>query len=891
MNEDPHHALREDVRLLGSLLGRAIRSSEGERMFERVESLRLLSRSALEDEDEAIERIAGVLETASDAELLVMARAYAAFLNLANIAEQHHRVRRRRTHERDPVHSPQRGSLAEILARLQEQGRTPAEIQAVIDELDVELVLTAHPTEISRRTLIRKYDDIHRSLDRLDRYRLTPVELSEELELLRRHILSIWRTEEIRRERPSPEDEARWGFTVIEQTLWRVVPMFLRDLDRKLRGVQASGLDLRAAPIRFASWMGGDRDGNPHVSAAVTQRVILLARWKAVDLFLRDVEELRADLSMQDCSPELRTRVGEHCREPYRDLFKEVRRGLLGNLERINAELEGREAAAVFHYRDSEDLRQTLMLAYDSLRACGMEVVAEGVLSDVLRRLACFGLGLMRLDIRQESGRHTQTLDAITRLLGGVPYAAMPEEQRCTFLWQELQQVRPLLPAHPQWSSLPEVDASAVEETLACFAMLARNPPESLGAYVISMAHAASDILAVHLLQKEAGVAPALRVVPLFETLEDLQRAPQIMQSLWSQPAYRALTGDRQEVMIGYSDSAKDAGYLCASWAQYKAQEALSQVAQSLGVDLCLFHGRGGSVSRGGAPAHQALLSQPPGSMRGRVRITEQGEMIRFKFGVEGVALRNLELYVSAMLEARLSPPPQPLAEWRHLMDTMSNTALQAYRHQVFADERLAAYLEQVTPEQDLQRLPLGSRPARRGARSDLHALRAIPWVFAWTQIRSMLPAWLGTGQALQESMLGGYEGRLQEMAAQWPYFQAVIDMLEMVIAKTDARLTAHYERRLAHDASLSALGDELRREMQRTRTVLQRLIGAREVLANNPVLARSIALRTPYILPLHLLQVELMQRLRAQEVRSPTLDYAAMVTIAGIAAGLRNTG
>ncbi len=890
MRHDPHAPLREDVRLLGGLLGEAIRSSEGDAMFAQVEALRRLAGSALTDEAAAIEHIAHILRGLSNNELQVLARAYSAFLNLANIAEQHHRVRRRRAHENESSKRPQKASLAETLGRLRGHGLPPERLQEAIDQLDIELVLTAHPTEVSRRTLIRKYDNIQHSLDQLDRVRLTPVEHEQAMATLQRHVLSIWRTEEIRRERPSPEDEARWGFTVIEQTLWRVVPAFLRDLDGQLRAQGGRGLSLTAAPVRFASWMGGDRDGNPRVSAAVTRRVILLARWKAADLFLRDIEDLRADLSMQDCSPALRQRVGEQSREPYRDLLKDVRRGLQGTLARLQAELEGQELPEVFYYADTQELRATLMLAYESLIDCGMQAIAAGELADVLRRLACFGLALLRLDIRQESGRHSQFLDAVTRLHGGLPYAAMDEAQRCAFLWRELRQVRPLLPPRPLWRLSSPEEIEALEETRATFAMLASSPRESLGAYVISMAHAASDILAVLLLQKEAGVQLPLRVVPLFETLADLQAAPGIMRELWSQPAYLALTGRRQEVMIGYSDSAKDAGYLCASWAQYTAQEQLSQAARDLGVDLCLFHGRGGSVSRGGAPAHQALLSQPPGSIQGRVRITEQGEMIRFKFGVEGVALRNLELYVTAMLEAQLMPPPEPQTHWRQLMESMSQDALTAYR-QVFEDERLACYLVEVTPEQDLQRLPLGSRPARRRGGGDLHALRAIPWVFAWTQIRSMLPAWLGTGQALLAAKQAGHTATLQEMSQHWPYFQAVIDMLEMVLAKADALITAHYEHSLARDPRLLALGAELREELQRSEDALHTLIGERELLAGHPVLARSIALRTPYILPLHLLQVELMLRLRDAGQRNAALDYTAMVTIAGIAAGLRNTG
>lgn len=763
---------------------------------------------------------------------------------------------------------------------------------AAVDSLDIELVLTAHPTEVSRRTLIRKYDAIADLLEDLDRGGLTPVERGQAMAALRRHVMAAWATDEIRAQRPTPVDEAKWGFTVIEQSLWHAVPAYLRDFDAALRASTGRGLPVERSPLRFASWMGGDRDGNPNVTHAVTREVILLARWMAADLFWRDVDALRATLSMQACSPALRARVGEHSREPYRDLLREVRRRLLRTREWADAALHDPDTDASDIYLETRDLYEPLRLCYDSLHACGLGEVADGELLDLLRRVACFGLELVRLDIRQEAGRHARVLDAITQYLGIGSYAQWGEAQRQAFLLDELQNPRPFLPANPVLDPGAPLREPEVQETLATFNELARQPADSLGAYVISMAESPSDVLAVMLLQRKAGVPRPLRVVPLFETLDDLEGAAACIEALLAIPWYREAIGGHQEVMIGYSDSAKDAGFLAASWAQYRAQEALTEVASRHGVRLTLFHGRGGSVSRGGAPTHQALLSQPPGSVQGSIRVTEQGEMIRFKFGMQGIALRNLDLYASATLEATLLPPPAPRPEWRALMDEMTAISLAVYRETVRERPDFVRYLRTVTPETELQMLPLGSRPAKRKPSGGVESLRAIPWVFAWTQVRLMLPAWLGTGRALNAVMNSGRIDALREMNRDWPYFHAVLDMLEMVLAKADAGVVAHYEKQLAgHDDSLRLLGAELRQRLGITVEALGRLLGGRELLATNPVLKRSISVRTPYIEPLHMLQAELMRRRRQAGEGDRSFDQALMVTIAGIAAGLRNTG
>ncbi len=888
---DPHAPLRDDVRLLGQLLGDTLRQQVGQQLFDQVESIRRLGKQARDGDPEAARALNRALAALPDDDLLPVARAFTQFLNLANIAEQYHRVRRRRAWESAGPDSPQPGSLRALLPRLDDGGIDTAQFLDAVRTLDIELVLTAHPTEVSRRTLIQKYDVIADLLQQLDQARLTPPERAERLAALRRHIIAAWHTDEIRDHRPTPVDEAKWGFTAIEQSLWFAVPRFLRELDAVVMARTGERLPLTHAPVRFASWMGGDRDGNPNVTHRVTREVLLLSRWQAADLYWRDIDALRSALSMQDASPGVMTIVGAGCREPYRELLREVRHRLALTRDWLEARLRDAPADDSGVYRDSAELLAPLQLCYDSLVACNMRDIAEAELTDIIRRVACFGLELLRLDIRQESGRHAQTLDAITRYLKIGHYADWDEPRRQAFLLAELDNPRPLLPHRLDAPADAPILSPEVQETLATFRVLAEQPPQALGAYIISMAKQPSDVLGVMLLQKEAGIAQPLRVVPLFETLADLDNAADCLDTLLSVERYRSAIRGRQEVMIGYSDSAKDAGFLTANWAQFRAQEALTAVAAKHGVALTLFHGRGGSISRGGAPTHQALLSQPPGSVAGRIRVTEQGEMIRFKFGMQDIALRNLELYATATLEATLLPPPAPDPAWRDLMARMTATSLAVYKETVRDEPEFVRYMRTVTPEQELQLLPLGSRPARRQTGGGIESLRAIPWVFAWTQVRLMLPAWLGTGRALGHALDDGLDPVIQDMRARWPYFQTLLDMLEMVLAKADPAIAAYYEDHLTDDPALKALGATLRARLEKTLRILLRVTGQPKLLDDSPVLARSMAVRTPYVLPLHMLQAELMKRRREAGKNAATLDRALMVTIAGIAAGLRNTG
>ncbi|MEX5545636.1 phosphoenolpyruvate carboxylase [Pseudomonas pergaminensis] len=874
--------LREDVHLLGELLGNTIRDQYGDDFLDKIEQIRKGAkadrRGAISDKA-AGDELSSRLNQLQENELLPVARAFNQFLNLANIAEQYQLIHRRDESQPAPFESR---VLPELLARLQAEGHSNESLARQLGRLEIELVLTAHPTEVARRTLIQKYDAIAAQLALQDHRDLTSAEREQIRQRLQRLIAEAWHTEEIRRTRPTPVDEAKWGFAVIEHSLWHAIPNYLRKADQALHAATGLRLPLEAAPIRFASWMGGDRDGNPNVTAPVTREVLLLARWMAADLYLRDIDHLASELSMQQASPALQAKVGDSV-EPYRALLKQLRERLRATRQWAHTALSSSTPAPGEVLQNNRDLLEPLELCYQSLHECGMGVIADGPLLDCLRRAVTFGLFLVRLDVRQDSSRHSAAMTEITDYLGLGRYEDWDEATRISFLMKELANRRPLLPSYFK----PSADTAEVLNTCK---EVAAAPAASLGSYVISMAGAASDVLAVQLLLKESGVQRPMRVVPLFETLADLDNAGPVIEQLLLLPGYRARLQGPQEVMIGYSDSAKDAGTTAAAWAQYRAQERLVDICREQQVELLLFHGRGGTVGRGGGPAHAAILSQPPGSVAGRFRTTEQGEMIRFKFGLPDIAEQNLNLYLAAVLEATLLPPPPPEPAWRHLMDELAADGVSAYRAVVRENPQFVEYFRQSTPEQELGRLPLGSRPAKRRA-GGIESLRAIPWIFGWTQTRLMLPAWLGWEAALSKALERGEGELLGHMREQWPFFRTRIDMLEMVLAKADADIARLYDERLVQP-DLLPLGAHLRDLLSQACSVVLGLTGQSQLLAHSPDTLEFIRLRNTYLDPLHLLQAELLARSRQQEAAQDSpLEQALLVSVAGIAAGLRNTG
>ncbi|KAF3432594.1 hypothetical protein FNV43_RR27334 [Rhamnella rubrinervis] len=1038
----------DDCRLLGSLLNEVLQREVGSQVMEKVEKNRILAQSACTMRMAGIENMAELLEKQLASEIskmtleeaLTLARAFSHYLNLMGIAETHHRVRKQRNM------TLLSRSCEDVFNQLLQSGVPPDELYNTVCKQGVEIVLTAHPTQINRRTLQYKHIRIAHLLDYNDRPDLSPEDREMLIEDLVREITSIWQTDELRRHRPTPVDEARAGLNIVEQSLWKAVPHYLRRVSNALKKHTGKPLPLTCTPIKFGSWMGGDRDGNPNVTAKVTRDVSLLSRWMAIDLYIREVDSLRFELSMDRCSDRLSrlahdileqetscedwheswnqslsrsqlkqpasalpTKLPASADQPsctecnddgsqyprlelpgtdymplnsqdaqapqrscsslrdlslntqivsngtpssprasqsmmppkspfasgqllaQRKLFAESQIGrssfqklleprppqrpgiapyriVLGNIKekltktRRRLELLLEDLPCDYdlcdYYETSDQLLEPLILCYESLQSCGSVVLADGRLADLIRRVATFGMILMKLDLRQESGRHAETLDAITRYLDMGIYSEWNEEKKLEFLTRELKGKRPLVP--------PSIEvAPDLKEVLDTFRVAAELGSDSLGAYVISMASNASDVLAVELLQKDARLAVSgelgrpcpggtLRVVPLFETVKDLRGAGSVIRKLLSIDWYREHIiknhNGHQEVMVGYSDSGKDAGRFTAAWELYKAQEDVVAACNEYGIKVTLFHGRGGSVGRGGGPTYLAIQSQPPGSVMGTLRSTEQGEMVQAKFGLPQTAVRQLDIYTTAVLLATLRPPLPPREEkWRNLMEEISKISCQNYRSTVYENPEFLAYFHEATPQAELGFLNIGSRPARRKSSTGIGHLRAIPWIFAWTQTRFVLPSWLGVGAGLKGVCEKGHTEDLKAMYKEWPFFQCTLDLIEMVLGKADFNIAKHYDEVLV-SGSRRELGSELRTELVTTEKYVLVVSGHEKLSENNRSLRRLIESRLPYLNPMNLLQVEILKRLRCDDDNHKLRD-ALLITINGIAAGMRNTG
>lgn len=879
MNETQQSLMHSNIKLLGSMLGETIQGAKGKEMVDLIETIRRLSKASHKGDIEAHKTLVKTLQNLKDEEFLPVARSFNQFLNLTNTAEQYNSVSPHAQGAENPVNFP------EIYQKLKKAGLNDDQIIKSIEEISIDLVLTAHPTEINRRSLINNLNQVDKCLGLLDHDDLADYQKVQIMRRLKQLIAQYWYTDEIRQNRPTPNDEAKWGYDVIESSLWEAVPAYIRELDTQIQNVLPYKIPVDARPIHFGAWMGSDRDGNPNVTATVTKAVLLDSRKRAAKLFLEDIEVLVKELSMAACTEEFRKYIDDYeIQEPYRELMKRLRSKLKATIIYLNEKSDGKNPELTDSILINNDqLWEPLYACYKSLVACNMEIIANDKLLDTLRRVKCFGLTLVQNDIRQESTIHTETLSEITKYLGIGDYAAWSEDEKQAFLLKELNSKRPLIPHN--WEPSP-----MTKEVLDTCKVIAETPEGTIPTYIISMTRTPSDILAVYLLLKEADCPYHVPVTPLFETLNDLHNANSIMQQLFDINWYKGNIQNKQMIMIGYSDSAKDAGALAAGWAQYSAQEALIKTCQDADIALTLFHGRGGTVGRGGGPAKVALFSQPPGSLKSGLRVTEQGEMIRFKLGMPDLAIKTLSLYTDAILEANLIPPPAPKQEWRDLMDSLSETSCDIYQGIVRRDPDFIPYFYSATPEAELAKLPLGSRPAKRRPNGGVESLRAIPWIFGWTQNRLMLPAWLGAGEAMQKTIDEGKIAILKTMYKDWPFFSTRISMLEMVFTKADPRMSEYYDDRLVDPAQLR-LGNHLRAQLEKdTETVLK--ISQDEYLMEGlPEVAENIAMRNIYTIPLNLLQVELLSRCRKDENHLKELELALMITISGIAAGMRNTG
>eukprot|EP00457_Paulinella_chromatophora_P001233 gb/GEZN01001235.1/.p1 GENE.gb/GEZN01001235.1/~~gb/GEZN01001235.1/.p1 ORF type:complete len:950 (-),score=130.27 gb/GEZN01001235.1/:323-3172(-) len=902
--------LRESIKTMGTHLGSVI-TTRDPKLFDSVERLRHMCRDWRDNQRDPkiLHKIAKELEGIDSLRLKGLARAFAHFLGLSNVAENQHRLRGLTRVKGGVAESMgmERDSVWGTIKNLKEEhGLSPDAIMDILAKQVSEIVLTAHPTEVNRRTVTWKHQRIQDILTELERPEGLMFEKKQLQLALQREVVSVWASDTLKRAKPSPFEEAKAGLNVIESTLWKAVPLFLRKLDFITQELLGKSLPLHIAPIRISSWMGGDRDGNPFVTAETTMEVCLQTRWVAADLFKKNLIQLKDDLSLVTCSDEMSAVTGTQ-REPYRFLLKSLIKQLEATQEWADLGLqEVRGEGGGFSFVKSQstkstikpllrtnDLMYPLKLMHNSLVRTGYGPVAEGLLADTIRCLSVFGLALVPIDIRQESSRHTQALDAITKYLKLGSYASWDETKRCEWLARELETGRPLL-AKGRDPTTFGFDPN-VEEVLKTFSFLSLIAEDSLGGYVISHCQRASDVMAVMLLQQDAGVYPRMRVVPLFETLADLERSPETVAMLFKTQAYYNKIGGKQEIMVGYSDSGKDAGRLAAAWQLYAAQEDMAKLAADAGIELTFFHGKGGSVGRGGNPAlFKAICAHPPKTINGRFRFTEQGEMITQNFGHVETAGRTLDILTAGvMAEPFVHRDPKP--EWRVMMGKLSQISCEAYRKTVRHDPRFIPYFRLATPEQELANLNVGSRPAKRNPTGGLESLRAIPWVFAWTQTRLNLPAWLGVGNALHEEFQNEESAKmLIEMNKHWPWFATMLDLLEMILAKSDGQIAQHYNTKLVSDPNLSKLGKELLEQMEMTEKSVLAITGRPFLSSHDPALLRSLDVRNPYVDALNVIQVELLSRLRKHAYgpqEEAVLRDALLTTINGIAAGMRNSG
>ncbi len=916
-SDQQHAALRASVRQLGSLLGEALTRHEGPELLALVEKVRAVAR---EPGDEALHRL---LSDVDDATAVVLARAFTAYFQLVNVTEQLHRYQELTQGEESPLE----GAVRRIGAVLEDGTVDRGLVEEVLARVEYRPVFTAHPTEATRRTvltLLRKIADVVDASEDPRRPTRTPGgqrdrRLAELVDLL-------WQTDELRIVRPQPTDEARTATYYLRSLATSVVPGLLQELDRSLATIGVT-LPPDARPLRFGTWAGGDRDGNPNVTPQVTLDVLNLQHLAGLRVLVEQVDDLLTEVSAStrvvrvtdaltasleadaEALPITYAAVRRlNAEEPYRLKLSFVRVRLQRTRDRLAAGLAhepGRD------YRHLDELLADLTLIRDSMVANGDQLTADGAILRLIRTTTAVGLGLATLDIREHSERHHAALAPLVDRVGELDkhYVDLDRPARIAYLSLELTSRRPLVGAvrgdlGPETTQVLDI-FDTVRLALDTYGR------DAVETYIVSMTHDVDDLFAVVVLAREAGLvdlggphSPAVARIgfaPLFETVAELEAAGPLLQALLSDPSYRrvvAARGDVQEIMLGYSDSSKDAGIAASQWQIHRAQRALRDVAREHGVVLRLFHGRGGSVGRGGGPTAEAILSQPDGSLDGPIKITEQGEVLSDKYTLPKLGRLNLESALAAVVEASIlhrTPrlPSEVLVEWDRAMDLVAAAGQDAYRRLV-RDPGLVPFFVAATPVHELGKLNIGSRPAKRpGGTGGLDDLRAIPWVFGWTQSRIILPGWYGVGSGLAAAREDGRGDTLAAMYREWPFFRTFLSNVQMTLSKTDLDIAARYVRTLVPDGS-AGLFDLIRAEHERTVTEVLAVTGQESLLASAPVLRRTLELRDSYLAPLHALQSNLLARVRAVpdgEEPPSDLQRALLLTVNGIAAGLRNTG
>ncbi|OYD55874.1 phosphoenolpyruvate carboxylase [Thauera propionica] len=916
MTQDKDAPLREDIRLLGRLLGDTVRDQQGAAAFELIERIRQNSVRFRRDDDIVARReLEDMLDALSRDQTIQVVRAFSYFSHLANIAEDQHHIRRSRAHL-IAGSAPREGSLAHALEAALASGTTDA--AGLVDFFDtarVSPVLTAHPTEVQRKSILNCETVIARLLDERDRMQLTPEESEANLEALRRAVLTLWQTRILRTAKLSVIDEVNNGLSYFDTTFLRELPRLYASLEDRLTAAAPglAGAEL-ANFLQVGSWIGGDRDGNPFVTAEVLDKALAMHAAVALEYYLNELHTLGSQLSMSqgfvsasDALLALAERSGDHSPHRSDEPYRRAVSGLYARLAATYRALLGHEPArhAVARaepYADAAALSEDLDTLHRSLVANGSAALSRGRLRQLRRAVKVFGFHLAPIDLRQNSDVHERVVAELLEIARpGTDYRAQDEAGRCALLLEELATARPLASPHVRYSD-------ETEGELAIF-RTARRAHQRYGKAairhcIISKTDDVSDLLELAVLLKEAGLLRPLEnaldvdIVPLFETIGDLENAAGVMERLFSLPIYRNLLAARdqtQEVMLGYSDSNKDGGFLTSGWALYKAEGELVATFARHGVRLRLFHGRGGSVGRGGGPSYQAILAQPDGAVQGQIRLTEQGEVIGAKYGNPEVGRRNLEVLVAATLETSLRPAgaePTPPA-FMDAMQALSDAAFTTYRGLVYDTEGFERYFWESTVISEIAALNIGSRPASRKKSTAIEDLRAIPWVFSWSQCRVMLPGWYGFGSAVSTFLAQHPKdglALLQRMYREWSFFATLLSNMDMVLAKSDLAIASRYADLVKDVALREAIFGRIRAEHQATVEALLQITGQRELLEANPLLKRSIRNRFPYLDPLNHVQVELLRRHR-EHGDDPRIRNGIHISINGIAAGLRNSG
>ncbi|OPZ14090.1 MAG: Phosphoenolpyruvate carboxylase [Alphaproteobacteria bacterium ADurb.BinA280] len=894
-------ALREDVKRLGGLVGEVIADQEGESFFDQVERIRRTAIQVREGQA-TLDTLMSALEQQPLDRAEALVRAFATWFGAVNLAERVHRIRRRRDYQRDAADTPQPGGLLAVIKELAADGLSFEQLLALLRRMHIEPVFTAHPTEAVRRALLEKEAEIVRCLiDDIDRTR-TPQEQRVDQARMRMALTAGWQTAENVTEKPTVADELE-HVSYYFGLLYRVIPVFHELLADAVRDVYGKSLPSLPDLLRFGTWVGGDMDGNPNVGADTLRATLFAQHTQVLAAYRADLAHLQSLLSQSSgrigVDPRVlmriddyRGRLGEeatgivksrHADMPYRVLI-----GLM------HLRLEATVQQAPNAYRDAHELLDDLQLIAHSLQTQRGEHAGLFALRRVMRRVETFGFHLATLDQRQDSRVHEA---ALAVLLQTPDWALRTAESRAMTLAECLRE----LPALPARETFDETTRQCLQTFEALAALSKQFSPAALGPYIVSMSRSAADALAVLVLARFAGHVDRtgdvpIDVVPLFETVNDLDAATQVVTALLDDPAYRShlqRRGNRQMVMLGYSDSAKDAGLAASRWAIQRAQIALTALASEHGIRIVFFHGRGGSASRGGSKTERAIIAAPRGSVDGYLRLTEQGEVIHRRYGIRALALRNLEQATSAVLRATARPrPPEPReGAWRQIMGQIAEDSRRTYRELVHEDKGFAGYFRAATPIDVIERLKLGSRPAKRAAGGQLgvESLRAIPWVFAWSQNRCGMTAWYGIGSALQAAIETHGLEALTEMARDWPFFATFIDDVEMVLAKTEMAIFTRYSV-LAGDAHADFY-PRIKAEFLQTQDAVLAIKGSPELLASDRRLRISIRLRNPYVDPISLLQVDLLRRWRAAGRPDDGLFHALATTVNGIAAGMQNTG